>query len=151
MSRMIIWVFISWSKLQVRKLRQEAGVSFCKPPSLELGSKNLFKELYIELKPLERDDNQLWPGASVSVTCATTLLWCSRIRSLCGPGSSVLQRWWAVTPIRPGMVGMFSLVARRLPWNPEETIRATPGPPGPDLWPVFGPRNSSFSITRPLL
>ena len=45
--------------LQVRKLRQEAGVSFCKPPSLELGSKNLFKELYIELKPLERVDNQL--------------------------------------------------------------------------------------------
>ena len=70
--------------LQVRKLRQEAGVSFCKPPSLELGSKNLFKELYIELKPLERVDNQLWPGASVSVTCATTLLCWSRIRSLCG-------------------------------------------------------------------
>ena len=88
---------ISWSKLQVRKLRQEAGVSFCKAPSLELGSKNLFKELYIELKPLERDDNQLWPGASVPLTCATTLLW-SPIRSLCDRtakvvGSNPNQAW----------------------------------------------------------
>lgn len=96
MSRMIIWVLKQVAGEEV-EAGEEAGVSFCKAPSLELGSKNLFKELYIELKPLERDDNQLWPGASVPVTCATTLP-CSRIRSLCGRtakvvGSNPNQAW----------------------------------------------------------
>ena len=31
--------------------------------------------------------------------------------------SVVVQRWWAVTPIRPGMIGMRSLV--ELQWNPK--------------------------------
>ena len=81
-------------------------------------------------------------------------------KSLWSEVAFAVQRWWAVTPIRPGMLGMRSLV--ELQWNPKterpqsvewnpETIQATPGLPGPDLSPVFGPRNSSFSITRSLL
>ena len=81
----------------------------------------------------------------------------SLIRGLCGQlhccrevvvGSNPNQAWNAWNSWRVGAL---------LWWHVDgiqrhtQAIRATPGPPGPDLWPVFGPRNSSFSITRSLL
>ena len=131
----------SWDRRQVclKTTLPRTGLQLAQP-------KNLFKELYIELKPLKE--------TITSCDRGPVCQW--RVPQLCSALPSevfvvVLQRRWAVTPIRPGMVGMFSLVARWLHRNPEETIQATPGPPGPDLSPVFRPRNSSFSITRSLL
>ena len=61
-------------------------------------------------------------------------------------GSNPNQAWNVWNAIS----GRAAVESKDREWNPE-TIQATPGPPGPDLSPVFGPRNSSFSITRSLL
>ena len=55
-------------------------------------------------------------GQCVGDVCHNpTLLSCQK--SLWSEVAFAVQRWWAVTPIRPGMLGMRSLV--ELQWNPK--------------------------------